>query len=409
MMSGPQSSVLGGRPQPPVMCSSSWQGQADLAAVVKLSAADFPAQEEEEEEKEEPSREHCAVLELPSSSQVDSPCTLSLLCAPQGKDRILSITVCSEARTIEVYGGSPDGHEEEYLGTSRGERYCTFPSSEEDGSAVLYKAHLKFEFPAPSCTVKLLSLGGRSRVLVSEISVQMTSVPERCSQASCLPELSINLDRVQSIMDSMGGKMSPGAEQLMNMVRAQQKHQVPFGAHFMQLFGSFQHGRGQMKEEARQPTLSVNTITDKKTEIPVSQSCPSVQHTSPENDMKSIMSSLLQNSMGPAASPDSLVPFLRNLCVGNKPESCIASKEEKTEPALERLLSAHMERMERTLMAHIDQRMRRLQEHLDTRLDRLLNLMQNNTLSKDSAEKLVNGQNEHRHQQDYDCGEFIIH
>lgn len=407
-MSGPLSAVLGGHPQPPVMCSSSWLCQAELASVVKLSGDDFPAQEEEE-----PSREHCVLLERPSASQEDSPCTLSLLCAAQGKDRILSVTICSEARTIEIYGGSQDGQEEEYLGTSRGERVCTFSSKGEDRTVILYKTQLKFEFPVPSCTIKLLSLGGRCSVLVSEITVQMTSVPERCSQASYVPGSSINLDRVQSIMDSMGGKMSPGAEQLMNMVRAQQKHQAPFGAHLMQLFGSFQHGRDQNKEEARQHTPLANKIPHIKMEMQVqtTQSQDSAQHTSPGNDIKSFMSSLLQNSLGPAASscsPDSLVPLLRNLCGENQKESSSAAKEEKTDPALEKLLSAHMERMERTLMAHIDQRMRSLQEHLDTRLDRLINLMQNNSLSRNSAEKLVNGQSEHGHQQDYDTGELSM-
>lgn len=34
---------------------------------------------------------------------------------------------------------------------------------------------------------------------------------------------SIDLDRVQTIMESMGSKLSPGAQQLMDMVRYQQK------------------------------------------------------------------------------------------------------------------------------------------------------------------------------------------
>lgn len=34
---------------------------------------------------------------------------------------------------------------------------------------------------------------------------------------------SIDLDRVQTIMESMGSKLSPGAQQLMDMVRCQQK------------------------------------------------------------------------------------------------------------------------------------------------------------------------------------------
>lgn len=406
-MSGPLSAVLGGRPQPPVMCSTSWMCQADLASVVKLSGADLPAQKEEEL-----SREHCVLLELPSATQADIPCTLSILCAAQGKDRILSATICSQARIIEIYGGSQDEQEEEYLGTSRGERVCTFSSGGEDSPVILYKTQLTFEFPVPSCTIKLLSLGGRCRVLVSEISVQVTSVPERCSPASPVAGSSINLDRVQSIMDSMGGKMSPGAEQLMNMVRAQQKHQAPFGAHLMQLFGSFQPGREQSKVDARQHALLADKIPDTTIgmQVPASQSHGSVQHASPENDMQSFMSSLLQKSLGPAASshgPDSLLPLLRNLCGENQKESSSAAKEEKTDPALEKLVSAHMERMEKTLMAHIDQRMRSLQEHLDSRLDRLINLMQNNSLSRNS-EKLVNGQSEHGHQQDYDCGELSM-
>lgn len=43
--------------------------------------------------------------------------------------------------------------------------------------------------------------------------------------ATDFPSLSssIDLDRVQTIMESMGSKLSPGAQQLMDMVRCQQK------------------------------------------------------------------------------------------------------------------------------------------------------------------------------------------
>ncbi|XP_073402562.1 ATPase PAAT isoform X2 [Dendrobates tinctorius] len=402
-MSGPLSALLAGRPQPPMLCSSSWQCQAELASVLKFSAADCSAQDEEES----PSREHCVLLELPTPANGDSPCTLSLLCAAQGKDRILGITIRSEARTIEIYGASQDGKEEEYLGTSRGERFCSLESSGEESPAVLYKAHLKFEFPVPSCIVKFLSLGGRCSVLVSEIFVQITPVPDRCPQASYVPGSSINLDRVQSIMDSMGGKMSPGAEQLMNM------HQAPFGAQLMQLFGSFQHGRDQIREQARRHKSIAGTIPDTKVENQGQESAShsSIQQASPENHMKSVMSSLLQTTVGSAASPqgpDALVPLLRNLCGQNRQEPSSALKEEKMDAALEKLLSVHMARMERTLMAHIDQRMRSLQEHVDTRLDRLINLTQSNLLSQSSTEKLVNGQSEHGHQQDYDYDDLSV-
>ncbi|KAM4030740.1 ATPase PAAT [Anomaloglossus baeobatrachus] len=412
-MSGPLSALLPGRPQPSMLCSSSWQCRAELASVLTLSAADGPAQNEEEAAAT-PCRERCVLLELPIPPKEDGPCTLTLLCAAQGKDRILGVTLCSEARTIEIYSASQDGQEEdEYLGTSRGQRFCTLESSGEETPAVLYKAHLKFEFPVSSCIVKLLSLGGRCSVLVSEISVQMTSVPDRCPQASFVPGSSINLDRVQSIMDSMGGKMSPGAEQLMSMVRAQQKHQAPFGAHFMQLFGSFQHSRDQITEEAGQhkPLAGPNLDTTVGNESQDSASPSSGLHTRPDNHVKSAMSSLLQTAVGSAAAPhgpDSLLPLLRNLCAQNRKEPSSGLKEEKCDPALEKLLSVHMQRMERTLTAHIDQRMRSLQEHVDTRLDQIINLMQTNSLSRNSSEKLVNGQSELGHHQDYEYDDLSM-
>ncbi|XP_063818195.1 ATPase PAAT [Pseudophryne corroboree] len=414
-MSGPLSSVLGGNLQAPVQCSSSWLCQADLAAVLIVSAPDTAALDE----AAAATRENLILLDPPSPSQVDTPCSLSLCCVAQGKDRILNVSICSEARTIEVYSGSQDGQEDEYLGTSRGEKFCTLASSGEDSPVTLYKAQLKLDFPVPSCKVKLLSLGGKHSVSVSEICVQVTSVPERCSQASSVLGPSINLERVQSIMDSMGGKMSPGAEELMTMMRAQQKHQAPFSAHLLQLFGSFAPGRDQKKEDVGQHAPQSSQAPDTREETAQNQA--STPHTSfqqlssSQSDLGSIMSSVLQAQMGQTPnchSPDSLLPLLRNLCGEKKPrgeirqESCSAPREEKVDPALEKLLSVHMERMERTLLDHIDHRMKTLQEHLDARLDRLMNLVESSSSSESSsrntAEKMVNGQLEHRHEQDWD-------
>ncbi|XP_075072191.1 ATPase PAAT [Mixophyes fleayi] len=411
-MSGPMSSVLGGSSQAPVVCTSSWLCHSELAAVINVSGPDTPFMREEVT-----SREDCIVLEPPAPSEVAIPCTLSLFCVAQGKDRILNVSICSEARTIEVYSGSQDDQEEEYLGTSRGERFCSLASSGEDSPVTLYKTNLKLDFPVPSCKVKLLSLGGKDSLFVSEISVQVTSVPEKCSQASPALGPSINMERVQSIMDSMGGKISPGAEELMNMMRAQQKHQPPFSAHLLQLFGSFVHGRDQKNENDGQHTHQTSNTPHTKVETPQSQvSAPHTtvqQLSTPESDMRSIMSSLLQNQMGQAASshsPESLLPLLRNLCAEKKPhgesrESSLAPREEKIDTSLEKLLSAHMERMERTLVDHIDHRVKTLQKHLDTRLDQLINLMENSKSHSSSgniAEKLVNGQTDHSHEQECD-------
>ncbi|XP_010007976.1 PREDICTED: uncharacterized protein C10orf88 homolog, partial [Nestor notabilis] len=95
---------------------------------------------------------------------------------------------------MEVYVG------EEYCGTGRGESMGAARPPGETEEVTLYKKYLKFECPAASCRIKVGSW----------------------------TEL-IDLDRVQTIMESMGSKLSPGAQQLMDMVRCQQRNSSPFG------------------------------------------------------------------------------------------------------------------------------------------------------------------------------------
>ncbi|XP_072280281.1 ATPase PAAT [Pyxicephalus adspersus] len=384
----------------PVLCSSSWLCHSELSSVLHVtdqvqSAAITP---------QSTSREECVVLELPCPPDKVIPCTLTVSCVAQGTDRLLDLGLCSDARTIEVYSISQDGQEEEYLGTSRGER-CTIQTCHEPFT--LYRASLKFDFPVPACKVKLLSLGGKQSIVVGEISVQMTSIPERISQTPSLLGPSINLERVQSIMDSMGGKMSPGAEQLMNMVRAQQKNQAPFGAHLLQLFGSLQPISQQKKEDPKEETKKTFD-----TRMEAGQGLPSNQQSS-AIDVKSVMSSFMQNQLGKAVSPESVLPLFANLAVqsntnrDSERKPCSVPREDKLDPALEQVLSTHMERMERNLMKHIDQRMRCLQEHLDSRIDQLLVCLLERSGRSDSrpvtfGDKLVNGHMDYTHD-DSDC------
>lgn len=392
----------------PVLCSSSWLCHGDPSSVLHVTGPGQPA-------TTTPgitSREERVVLELPCPTGDVIPCTLTITCAAQQTHHILEVSLCSEARTIEVYSISEDGQEEEeYLGTSRGEK-CFFRSCGDDEPITLYRAYLKFDFPAPACKVKLLSLGEKQSVLVGEIAVQVAAIPERCSQTSSLLGTSINLERVQSIMDSMGGKMSPGAEQLMNMVRAQQKNQAPFGSHLLQLFGSFQPQAYQNKKDPKEETLQLaQTIPDARLEA--AQSHSSFQQPSPPTNVKSMMSSFLQNHLGQAVSPESILPLLQNLTVQRNTDresggkSCPMPRKDELDPALEKVLSAHMERMERNLMNHIDQRMRCLQEHLDTRIDQLLVcLLERGGKSSPhpgtTGDKLVNGHMDYT-QDDSDC------
>ncbi|KAM4636846.1 ATPase PAAT [Discoglossus pictus] len=416
-MSGPMSSVLGGCPQAPIVCTSSWLPDTELNSILDVSCSDIPSGNEES-----PAMESGVLLEPAKSSEADNPCSLTLSCMVQGKDRMLSIGVYSQARTIEAYSVSLGGQEEEYLGTSRGERLYTFVKSEEDSPITLYKTCFKLDFPVSSCKLKLLSLGGKQRVFLSKISVQVTSVPERCSQAPPVLGHSINMERVQCIMDSMGGKLSPGAEQLMGMVRAQQKNQAPFGAHLFQLLGGLDRGVGVSQKEREPHILSSSNVPDTKAEtlqsqMPINQPFPGPSTSSqnkppPESDMmRSMFSSFLQTQMSGAAcnpSADSLLPMLRNICIEknqlspglkeSREETCLASGDEKRNSTLEQLLSVHMTRMERTLLDHIDQKMKSLQEHLDARLDLVLNVIQSDTSISQTinvTEKLVNGLPDH--------------
>ncbi|XP_077311718.1 ATPase PAAT isoform X1 [Lithobates pipiens] len=390
----------------PVLCSSSWLCHGDLSSVLHVTGPDQTA-------TTTPgitSREECVILELPCPTGDAIPCTLTISSAAQGTHHILEVSLCSEARTIEVYSLSEDGQEEEeYLGTSRGEK-CSFRSCGDDEPFTLYRAYLKFDFPVPACKVKLLSLGEKQSVLVGEMGVHVTSIPERSSQTPSVLGTSINLERVQSMMDSMGGKMSPGAEQLMNMVRAQQKNQAPFGSHLLQLFGSFQPQAYRSKKDPKEETPQLAQATPPDTRLEAAESHPSVPPP-PPTDLKSAMSSFLQNQLGQSVSPESILPLLQNLTVqrnidrdsGGK--SCSMPREKELEPSLEKVLSAHMERLERNLMKHVDERMRCLQEHLDTRIDQLFVCLlerggKSNPHPATAGDKLVNG---HMDYQDSDC------
>ncbi|KAM4623693.1 ATPase PAAT [Polymixia lowei] len=151
-----------------------------------------------------------------------SPCILTLCCGQQPPSLISSLLVTSEARTIEVY--SQKG---EYCGTCRGERDDSIqPDSVDRGP--FYRKRLILESPSVSCEVKLLSLGGRSSVSVSRVVLGLRPQEALPTDRSPCPGLgpSIDMQRVQSLMEEMGTSLSPGAQNLMDMVHFQQKNQA---------------------------------------------------------------------------------------------------------------------------------------------------------------------------------------
>lgn len=70
-------------------------------------------------------------------------------------------------------------------------------------------------------SVQLLSLGGRSSVAITHVGVGLETLKDRQGGPSIDP--GIDLQRVQTMMEEMGTTLSPGAQNLMELVQCQQK------------------------------------------------------------------------------------------------------------------------------------------------------------------------------------------
>ncbi|KAM9133018.1 ATPase PAAT isoform 1-T1 [Pangshura tecta] len=387
--------------------------------------------------------ENSVVLERCLNDEKETPCLLYLQCDPHGSEEIGGVGILSEARNMEVYIG------EEYCGTGRGQTVCTIQNDRND-KVTLYKKYLKLEYSTTSCRIKLLSIGERQRVLITKIVVQVKSVSAK--SASDLPSLgsSVDLDRVQTMVESMGSKLSPGAQQLMNMVRLQQKNSFPLGDKLQCIFGKKESVFGDkhtidglhnaaafrgLNQSSSTPfplksCLTTETVfedlkthTDVNTKIPGRESIPDLERLKtmqqstplPGNDFKVMLSSFMQEqaSVNPnMPSSGLLLPFLQNLCSqvnnlqledGNKrfEKSTVAKREGiqsigmEQQPIcsyLEKVISKNMELMEKKLMDYIDLSMQKLQEHIDTKVVLLMDMVQNSKSNKMSQEQYGSGE-----------------
>ncbi|XP_020309097.1 ATPase PAAT [Oncorhynchus kisutch] len=321
----------------------------------------------------------CVPLLLEQVEQ-GSPCVITLCCAPHCPALITSLLVTSEARTIEVYSQAGD-----YCGTSRGERDPnTQPDSAERGP--FYRKHLILESPAASCEVKLLSLGGRGSVAVARVVMGLqTLTPVDCS-LSLGP--SIDMLRVQSMVEEMGASLSPGAQSLMNMVQFQQKNKADSLSGFLPLLVSsgalsalarVTNGPSSAPADIQHPSVNTSLQPDEMSDSASSDPWPQSRaacdtHTS----LADMMSPFLNGQPGgqrPCISPD-LLPMLQSVC-GQVTQLRIedASKtsngprqEHACCRGLEQVLERCLGEMERRLMEHMDQRLDAMQLRLETAL-----------------------------------------
>ncbi|XP_038614534.1 ATPase PAAT [Tachyglossus aculeatus] len=406
------------------------------------------AAEEEEEEEEGPAAagEGLVTLKRNTTGEGESPCFLYLRCEPRGCEEMVSLGIVSEARNMEVYAG------EEYRATGRGERLCTLPGDSGKDTITLYKKYLKLEDPTDFCKIKLLSFGGKQSLAIGKIQVRLRRVSANPPASPPTLGWRIDLDRVQAMMESMGTKLSPGAQQLMNMIRFQQRNCVPLGEQLQSVLGKkepdpfgdtqtrdgFQHRSSVMGDSDKisvrhfplKSTLTAGTVPEafqtyfERDSQQFAGDCAERRETLPPNsvfppnDFK-VVSSLLQKKANANIPCSELLPFFQNICSQvnhlrrgdqTKPQetSPKPSKEgfvdggDEQQPVcsyLEKIISKNMELMEKKLMDYIDQRMYRLQEHIDEKVILLMDLLRNPSFTStrltqggyDSGERLSNG------------------
>ncbi|KAI1886959.1 hypothetical protein AGOR_G00201130 [Albula goreensis] len=326
-----------------------------------------------------------------------SPCSLSLQCAPHSSALITSLLIVSEARTMEVYSGSG-----EYCGTCRGELQHTVPIGSANEGISLYKKHLKLESQSTSCDIKLLSLGGRTRVGIGGIVLGLQDDETASSSSTAGP--GIDLQRVQSMMESMGATLSPGAQNLMDMVQFQQKNKTDVLGGFLPLLlgggplaalakaGSESRAAGDIGPQAPASHRQMDTSSPaqlRETDSTVSgvkphngPSCPSA----PLNDSKltNRVSSLLNGQPGrkPIDFGPELLPLLQGVCgqvtqlrIEDKSSESTSSawlqEEQARCRALEQRMESRMEEMEQKMERRMEEMEQRLKQHIDQRLDAL--------------------------------------
>uniref|UniRef100_A0A8D2CKD0 Protein associated with ABC transporters n=1 Tax=Sciurus vulgaris TaxID=55149 RepID=A0A8D2CKD0_SCIVU len=371
-----------------------------------------------------------------------APCFLDLSCDPERGEEVLALAILSSARNMEVYAG------EEYCGTGRGRRACCVGDGSEYEEIILCQKYLKLESSPQACKIKLLFFGEKQCVFISKI-VYMRPTSANSSPSSPALGSRIDLDKVQTIMESMGSKSSPGAQQLMNMVRFQQQRSC-FLDQLQSVLGTagYKHmaalqpssTSGALDKSSSTPfpfrtgltsangTENVQTFTDESTRPPGAGRTPNRDacKTAPQN--RSLLENALKNavsSFSPKKASDSslpsseLLPFLQNLCSRvnhlrgghdakwqenvSKPREGIVGVAMEEQPIcsyLEKILSKNMELMEKKLVDYIDQRIHQLQEHIDDKVALLMDFLQNPNSPPtglplrhcDSGERLFNGE-----------------
>ncbi|XP_038677669.1 ATPase PAAT isoform X1 [Scyliorhinus canicula] len=385
-------------------------------------------------------RAELVTLVRPQTNTVETPCVLYLQCSTQQPADIVFVEVLSEARTMEVYT------EGEYCGTSQGQRVESLQINGDHEQILLFRKYFKLDFPSSSCELKLLSLGGKEKVRIGKLLLGVKHTSVRISRGFSQLGKNINLERVQTMMDSMGAKLSPGAQQLFNMVQFQQKNQAAIGGLFQGIFGArdlIEVGNISSLPQSEEGVTSSNALskpnpmsvsklqetkdpggittfnaaftqtgdgsvspTETNNENKTSDSDESTKDVGEQKfargDLKGLVSTFLskQSNGEQNAFSSEMLPLLQDLCgqvnelrMGEKIKvtknnaaaedmSCGRHYQQAFCSELEKHIAEHMESVEKRLKDYIDCRINILQTNLDEKFVSLTNLLENIALNR---------------------------
>ncbi|XP_018522149.1 ATPase PAAT isoform X1 [Lates calcarifer] len=268
-----------------VKSGAAWVCHAHLADVLlPVHISNEDNHEEELSQSEKDKTNGCSPVLLEQTEE-GSPCVLTVNCSPNAPAAISRLLVISEARTMELYNQMG-----EYCGTVRGDREESIqPDSEDRGP--FFRKQLILEHPSSACEVKLLSLAGRSSVLVCRVMVGLQPLQPCPARGP-----GIDMQQVQCLVEEMGTNLSPGAQNLMDMVHFQQKNQTSSLGGFLPLL----MGGGAFSLLAQGANISPAAASNQPQPA---ESTPPVGFISPVDEAPPAQNGAMSNG-STASSPD---------------------------------------------------------------------------------------------------------
>ncbi|XP_051968348.1 ATPase PAAT-like [Xyrauchen texanus] len=257
---------------------------------------------------------------------------------------------------------------------------CLSVSDRSEDKRSLYRSCVVVESPAASCEVKwcvsvpLLSLSGCSSVAIARLAVGLETLKDR--QGGAIVDPCIDLLRVQAMIEEMGITLTPGAQNLMELVQCQQQYKSDMLSGFIPLL----MGGGAFSGLSTGGRASTSARAESGLD-PLSVSEQNLS-SSNQKQIPGVMSSLQSSNTCPI-SPE-LLPMLLNVC-GQVTQLRLEEATRKRngereghmccggfEQVLDKIVEKRIEEMEKRLKDHMDVHLDALQQRLEITLQQAL-------------------------------------